>query len=332
MASVVHKIRQSENASFLIVGGNFPLDKNVIAALPPESTITSANEFGSSAWTATARINIISDDKTSKSYFLKCAAGKVGARMLEGEYNAMVALHAVTPSFVPQPLTWGKFHAPDPEMYFFLCDFVDMDIRLPDPVQFCSRLAELHRTSESPTGQFGFHVPTFQGKFEQPVEWDSNWASFWSKLLVDILRRDHETNGPWNDLDTMSQRLLSHVVPRLLGALQANGRVLKPCLIHGDLWDGNIGTSFATSNVFIFDAAAYYAHNEEEIGMWRCERHKIKSKVYKREYLKNFTVSEPADEWDDRNRLYGIKFNMFHSAHYTGQSSRNLCAFSFAWK
>ena len=235
--------------------------------------------------------------------------------MLEGEYNAMVALHATSPSFVSTPLTLGKFHCPDLESYFFL------EIRLPD--------AELHRTSESPIGKFGFHVPTFQGKFEQPVEWDANWASFWSKLLIDILRRDNETNGHWDELDTMSERLLSCVVPRLLGALQAEGRVLKPCLIHGDLWDGNIGTSFTTGDVFIFDAAAYYAHNEEEIGMWRCERHKIKSKVYKREYLKNFTMSEPADEWDDRNRLYGIKFNMFHSAHHTGQSSRNLYALLF---
>ena len=249
--------------------------------------------------------------------------------MVEGEYNAMVALHATTPSFVPTPLTWGKLHCSDPETYFFLCEFIDMNICLPDPIQFCSRLAELHRTSESPTGKFGFHVPTFQGNFEQPIDWDSSWASFWSKLLIDILTRDNKTNRHWAELDIMSERLLSCVVPRLLGALQAEGRVLRPCLIHGDLWDGNIGTDVVTGDVFIFDAAAYYAHNEEEVGMWRCERHNIKLEVYKREYLKNFPASEPADEWDDRNRLYGIKFNLFHSAHHTGQSSRSLYALLF---
>ncbi|KAI9841791.1 MAG: hypothetical protein M1837_000385 [Sclerophora amabilis] len=236
----------------------------------------------------------------------------------------MSELHKTMSNLVPKPEAWGKFSLPSPETYFLLIEFVDMRIRLPDPANFCSRIAELHRVSKSPTGKFGFHVPTFQGKYQQPVKWDSNWASLWSKLLTDILRRDLELNGPWVELEEVSDRTLSHVVPRLLGVLQSEGRTLKPCLIHADLWDGNIGIDNTTSNTYIFDSGAYYAHNEEELGMWRCERHEITSGLYKEIYTQQYPPSEPARDWDDRNRLYSVKFNMFHSAHHKGQNSRIL--------
>lgn len=95
-----------------------------------------------------------------------------------------------------------------------------------------------------------------------------------------------------------------------------------PWLIHGDLWEGNIGTEFETGETYIFDAGAYYAHNEMEIGMWRRQRHKIRSEAYKRAYLQNSTVSDPADEWDGRNRIYCVKMNKIHSAHHAGDVVR----------
>ena len=64
--------------------------------------------------------------------------------MMEGEFNAMTALYEAMPTFVPTPHAWGKFDLPSPQTYFFLCDFVDMNNKLPNPSQFASRLAELH--------------------------------------------------------------------------------------------------------------------------------------------------------------------------------------------
>jgi hypothetical protein len=34
------------------------------------------------------------------------------------------------------------------------------------------------------------------------------------------------------------------------------------------------------------------------------------------------TVSEPAEEFEDRNRLYCIKMNIIHSAHHPGSIVR----------
>lgn len=267
-------------------------------------------------------LKLIGETGRDRLTFLQCATDDAGKLMMEGEFNAMAELYKTMPSFVPRPHRRGKFSLSSPETYFFLCDFIDMSNKLPDPKRFCSRLAELHRASESPTGKFGFHVPTCHGRFPQFVEWDSSWTFFFTKLLDDVLSRDIHNNGPWLALEKVSQRTLTHVIPRLIGALESEGRSVKPSLIHGDLWEGNIGTEFETGEIYIFDAGAYYAHNEMEIGMWRCERHKIRSEVYKRAYLRNSTVSEPADEWDDRNRIYCVKMNMIHSAHHAGDRVR----------
>ena len=69
------------------------------------------------------------------------------------------------------------------------------------------------------------------------------------------------------------------LTPRLLGALEYHGPKIKPCLIHGNLWDGNIGTDYHTGNLYIFDGASYYVHKEMELGIWRTDHHEMKSKV-----------------------------------------------------
>ena len=49
----------------------------------------------------------------------------------------------------------------------------------------------------------------------------------------------------------------------------------------------------------------------------------MRSKAYRLEYLRNFQASEPADEWDDRNRLYSIKTPLMYSSHVPGTEVRN---------
>ncbi|KAI9746972.1 MAG: hypothetical protein M4579_007549, partial [Chaenotheca gracillima] len=191
-----------------------------------------------------------------------------------------------------------------------------MDTSLPDPARLAARLAQLHKTSVSPTGQFGFHIPTCHGRFAQVVDWDPSWTSFFTKLLAGALHQDKIKNDPWPELDRVSDRVLTHVIPRLLGTLERDGRSVKPVLIHGDLWEGNIGTSSDTGDILIFDAGSYYAHSEMEIGMWRCTRHGISSEVFLSEYLSIVDRSDPKEEWDDRNRLYCVKMNMVHSGHH----------------
>ncbi|KAL8782991.1 MAG: hypothetical protein Q9213_004948 [Squamulea squamosa] len=227
----------------------------------------------------------------------------------------MLEIYKAEPSLVPHSYGCGQFSNDGVTTYFLLSDFIDMSEELPDHVELNKRITNLHRKSVSPTAKFGFFTTTFHGKIPQQVSWDSSWTSFYTRLLQDALRQDFGLNGPCPVLEKVSSRVLDKVIPRLLGVLESDGRSIRPVLIHGDLWEGNIATEKGTGNILLIDAAAYYAHSEMEIGMWRCERHAIHDDRFKSAYLEQMPKSEPTDEWDDRNRLYCVKMNVVHLAH-----------------
>lgn len=147
------------------------------------------------------------------------------------------------------------------------------------------------------------------------AEWDSSWTSFFRKLLDGVYQLDTKANGSWKELDDAVRITLEKVVPRLLGPLEQDGRSVKPCLIHGDLWGENIGTDPRTGEIYIFDSCAYYAHHEMATGMWRVDHHRMNAKKYRNEYFKVFEPDEPVEEYDDRDRLYCVKEEIMYSAH-----------------
>lgn len=244
--------------------------------------------------------------------------------MLEGEFESSKEIYRLMPDFIPEPFGFGRYKVQNPATYFYLSEFVDMDVTTaPEPMVFTSRLAELHKTSQSPTGKFGYHVTTCDGKMTHTVEWEESWAGFYEKLLRNVCELDLETNGPWPELERATEQVATKVIPRLLGILQAENRHIKPSIIHGDLWEGNMGINMETGDTILFDAGSYYAHNEMELGHWRCEFSSVfRSKVYTRHYLRNYPAAEPVDEFDDRNRLYSIKGAINYAAGHPGSPLR----------
>lgn len=319
MSETVHSLLDRAQPESLSIAGDFPLDKNVAAEFPTGTKVISANRSGTSAWTITAQIIVELPDGTTARYFVKCATEEGGRVMMEGEFNAMTELYKTMPVMVPKPYSFGKCNIESPETWFFLSQFVDMSDRVPDPNQLCSKLAQLHRTSISPTGKFGFHITTCQGRIPQSVGWESSWTTLFTKMLQHVINLDFKTNGDWEELEKIEKRVVSHVIPRLIGILETDGRSVKPSLCHADLWEGNTGTSYETGDIYIFDSGALYAHNEFEIGDWRCNYNKIHNKVYTRTYLRNYGPSEPRDEWDDRNRMYCVYFNVIYSVNHISQ-------------
>ncbi|OAP59167.1 hypothetical protein AYL99_06465 [Fonsecaea erecta] len=319
MTAVVSQRLIYEGPKPTTIEGNFPVDDNIINCFPVQTTVLSANKCGQSKWTTTARLDVKRPDGTPASYFLKCAAGEAGRVMIEGEYNSMSELYKTMPELFPKPYTWGKCSGSAIDTYYFLAEFIDMSDRAPEPQQLCSKLARLHKTSVSPTGMFGFHITTCQGRIPQAVAWESNWTTYFTNLLRHVIALDNAENGGWDALSALEDRLLERVVPYLLDNLTKDGRVVKPSLIHGDLWEGNTGTSYYTGDIYLFDAAAMYAHHEFEIGNWRCCYNKIHNKVYTQTYLRCNGPSEPTEEWADRNRLYCIYYNILYSVNHRSQ-------------
>ena len=78
--------------------------------------------------------------------------------------------------------------------------------------------------------------------------------------------------------------------PRLLGNLRHKGEPIKPCIIHGDLWEPSLGINKKTGDLVMYDASSYYAHNEMDLGQWRAEfcSH-VREQVYKDRYHAHYS-------------------------------------------
>lgn len=224
-----------------------------------------------------------------------------------------------------------------------------------EPLKLAARLADLHQRSVSPTGKFGFHVATCHAKISQAVDsWEESWCVLFSKHLGHVMELARGLLR-WSEFDAVCKLTLEKVVPRLLLPLQSDGRVLKPCLIHGDCWDGNTATCARTGEAFVFDVCSFYGHNEYDIGNWRAPRHRVSNEAYIREYKRNFPVSEPGklnvsqrkekenkvlssnhlhrtlthlteEDWDARNLLYSLAFNIANAVYIPGSSQRQVYA------
>ena len=142
---------------------------------------------------------------------------------------------------------------------------------------------------------------------------------------------DLETDGSWPELERATEQVVTAMNPLLLGSLQTEGRQIKPCIIHGDLWEGDMGINKETGESLLFDAGSYYALNEMELDHWRCKLSSVfRSNVYTLHYLRNYPAAEPVNESDDRNRLYSIKGAINYSAGHPGSILRktaynNMC-------
>lgn len=155
-------------------------------------------------------------------YFLKLIRGALAGPRVRGEYACMAELAKTVPSLVPMPRAAGTcldVNDNDDDdggdgdgAAFFLCDYLEMDHRPANPVQLGRRIAELHRASVSPTGQFGFPITPYDGKLPLRADWDPNWTSFFTKLLQGVYQLDMQANGRWPELDDAMQLTLQTVV------------------------------------------------------------------------------------------------------------------------
>lgn len=216
--------------------------------------------------------------------------------MTKGEFESLKAMHAVSPGFVPEPFCQGSYVEDGDKHWYLLVEFRLVGEQPPDPERFVEKLVEMHKKSVSPTGKFGFHVTTFHGKVAQMTnQWDESWSTVFQRHLGHMVTRDEEVNGYWPEFKILCDITLGSVLPRLLEALQSNGRSIKPCLVHGDLWDENTATDMRNGEPFIFDPGSMYAHNEYETGNWRAVRHRLSSARYVGRYQSLFKRSEPSE-------------------------------------
>ncbi|GEM_PF-1635237 len=125
---------------------------------------------------------------------------------------------------------------------------------------FGRNLAKMHLAL--PNDRFGLERNNFLGATLQPNDWHDDWITFWLTQRLESQFRLAQQNGYYQDeLKSLCESLLGKLPEILASPVKA-----KPCLIHGDLWNGNFWIDDQGKPVII-DPAVYYAPAEVEFGM-----------------------------------------------------------------
>lgn len=207
---------------------------------------------------------------------MQVAEGDNGLSMMRGEFESSKAINAVIEGFAPGPVGWGTFKS-NPGLHFFLQHFHEMDPELPDRERLAARLAEMHtRSSEmhlqmkapfedSGKPKFGFHMTTHMGSLPQDNRWTDTWEEFWVQGFKRMLELEEKVQGPQpEEMKKVLQPIFEKVIPRLLRPMETEGRTVKPSLIHGDLWHGNVSTDIETNEPIVYDQCCFWGHNESK--------------------------------------------------------------------
>jgi fructosamine-3-kinase len=195
---------------------------------------------------------------------MKVSVGHHGRQALKGEFKATSAIYVITPDFCPKPITCGTL-SEEADSPFYICKYYDFAEGVPEPDSFCEKLARLHSSHASPTGQFGFQCTMYNGNLPQNNTWSDSWEAFFDNGLRHVLKIREERAGANPELNGLLPALFDKVIPRLLRPLESGSWNVVPSLVHGDLWCGNAGViDEDTREGIVFDPSSFWAHIECE--------------------------------------------------------------------
>jgi fructosamine-3-kinase len=162
------------------------------------------------------------------------------------------------------------------------------------------QLANMHKSSSH--GQFGWQTDNFIGDTIQPNMWSSNWKTFFAEQRIAWqLQLLHEKSIKLGNIDHITQ--VCHDVLK--------HHHVEPCLVHGDLWQGNLG--FTESSSIIFDPACYYGDREVDIAMTELFGH-LPIEFY-RGYQEIFPLP---DSYEQRKIIYNFYHILNHANLFGG--------------
>ncbi|XP_010092084.2 protein-ribulosamine 3-kinase, chloroplastic, partial [Morus notabilis] len=197
-------------------------------------------------------------DTDAGSFFVKTNRS-IGPSMFEGEALGLNAMYETKSIRVPKPFKVGSL--PTGGSYIIM-EFIEFGASRGDQSVLGTKLAELHKAGKSEKG-FGFDVDNTIGSTPQVNTWTSDWIQFYGEHRLGFqlqLARDQYGDSSIYD---KGQRLVKSMGPLF------DDVIIEPCLLHGDLWSGNI-SSDKNGEPVIVDPACYYGHNEAEFGMSWC--------------------------------------------------------------
>jgi len=173
-------------------------------------------------------------------------------------------------------------------------------------------LAALHRCKAE---QYGWPRDNYIGFTHQPNAWSGNWCEFLVEQRLGFQLRLAEKH---NSADWVQRGL------RLLEATPAvfDGYQPEPSLLHGDLWNGNMGMRVDGEPV-VFDPAAYYGDREADLAMTELFGGFTPS------FRSGYEAAWPLDDGYDMRRSFYQLYHLLNHANmfgsgYEGRAARMI--------
>jgi len=246
---------------------------------------------------------------SNKTYFAK-EGSPSDAEQYYGEAESLRAMYAASPGICPR-LFECSVDASSKRPVFVSEHKKIGALNKHSAKALGSGLAEMHMKGKSPTGKFGFEVPTYCGATRMENGWSETWAEAYDRMIGGLLERLKQ-NNQYEETCQLGEEVRKRVIPVLLGSLQ-----IQPALVHGDLWSGNAGTDNESGRPIIFDPSSYYGHNEADLSIARIFGGFPPS--FFTTYHEHIPRSEPTAEYDQRSALY----ELFHYLNHTALFGRS---------
>lgn len=192
---------------------------------------------------------------TTGDLFLKWNDARKFPGMFAAEARGLKLLRDTSAIHVPGLVACGG----NDSWQFLLLEFVEQGPRTSTYwADLGKQLASLHRHTAP---AFGLDHDNYIGSLSQVNTPGKKWVDFFISQRLEVqvkLAADHGRLGP----ETIRQ---FGVLYKKLGEMLPEE---KPCLLHGDLWSGNLITN-AHGSPCLIDPAVYYGNREAEIAFTR---------------------------------------------------------------
>ena len=234
--------------------------------------------------------------KTSdSSYFIKINSLDF-ADNFKSEFMGLTKIHETNTILCPTPFATGIYKQQSYLIMSVLPSLGGGTSALGAP------LAKMHMAGQSK--QYGFPEPTYCGStLLDNTMTDQPWSEWFAEHRIGKILQDI---GP----KKITQYPVQDIIKKVASELKSHDADVTPSLVHGDLWNGNCGTS--GGKPCIFDPAVYYGDPEVDLAM---------TELFGglgRSFYKSYQTVKPIPEgYERRKEIYNL-FHVLNHAYMFG--------------
>ena len=188
-----------------------------------------------------------------KSYFLKVNLSKYALTMFQKEKRGLETIALTKTISTPIVYACDKFKSEA----FLLMEYIES--KRPNAEDFSrlgNALAKLHQCTSK---TFGLKEDNFIGSLPQSNKQNTSWLDFYTQERLIPQLELAKQRGLLSEYECPSEQIIKEKLEDLF-------YIVKPSLLHGDLWSGNYLIS-KSGIPYLIDPAVYYGHNEADIAM-----------------------------------------------------------------